>query len=192
MPSWKVLSYHTPDQLYRSRAAALKTSLEAFAIPYDCRELPSLGSWEANAARKADLILEALEAEPGAALVWLDADAVVRQYPALFDDFPGDFGAHWYVRPEGRREMQIGTIFLRSTPAVCAVVRLWRALIPTHQWHACPDQMALQTAIEGPAAKLGVKVVELPPAYSLMTGTMEEFRPAVIEQTQASRIARLI
>ena len=49
------------------------------------RGIEDLGDWYANVNFKSTFIRRMLDEHPDKAVVWLDADSIVWEYPALFD-----------------------------------------------------------------------------------------------------------
>lgn len=114
-------------------------------------------------------------------ILYVDADARIRQYPKLFDDFDGDIGVHY----RRGRELLSGTIFLRNNERVRMLVNFWQGeqMLRPETW----DQKTLDYVIQARAENLGVKVVDLPPSYTQIFDSMAHHGAPVIEHMQASR-----
>jgi hypothetical protein len=170
------ISFYTP--IYRSEADGLLATLAAFGLSADVRLVESQGSWVRNCARKADFIAEMMDEYPGRPLVWLDADARVRQWPELLFHLDCDFAAHW----KGGTELLSGTLYFGGTDAARRLVQPWAAMCRADPdvW----DQKHLQRVV-GNAD--GLRVDTLPAPYVLIFDLMKDEGPPVIEHLQASR-----
>ena len=180
MKPWKVIAFHTDDALYSEQIANLRKSLRRFDIPFSIKVVPDLGSWRANTLAMSGYILEAFD-EHEENLVFLDADAVVRQYPALFDEIDTDFACHY----RNGQELLAGTMYFKN----CAKVKKF-----VSDWAECSrkrgDHLAAQTGIEDALRMNNLKTYELPAPYTLIFDMMKSQGPPVIEHFQASRRAR--
>lgn len=179
------VSFCTPG-LYAEKAARLRLSLHRLGLEYRIDEVEDRGSWDANTKRKAEFILAMLEAHPGRNIVWVDADAVVRQYPAMFNDLKGEIGAHY----RNGKELLSGTLFFQNVPRVHALVKLWikeNAKAP-REW----EQRTLQKILAKPGrfGRPRAKVEHLPAIYCQIFDTMADAGKPVIEHYQASREAK--
>jgi hypothetical protein len=179
------VSFYTSG-LYAGKAAHLCLSLHRLGLEYRIDELEDRGSWDANTKRKAEFILAMLEAHPGRNLVWVDADAVIRQYPARFDNLKADIAGHY----RSGKELLSGTIFFRNVPRVHALVKLWikeNAKVP-REW----EQRTLQRVLTKPGrfGRPRVKVEQLPATYCQIFDLMADAGEPVIEHFQASREAK--
>jgi hypothetical protein len=179
------VSFYTPG-LYAGKAARLLLSLRRLGLEYRIDEVEDLGSWDANTKYKAEFILAMLEAHPGRNIVWVDADAVVRAYPALFYEMQGDVGVHY----RNGKELLSGTMFFRNVPRVQALVKSWikeNAKTP-QEW----EQRTLQRVLTKPwrFGRPRVKVWDLPPTYCQIYDLMADAGEPVIEHFQASREAK--
>jgi hypothetical protein len=118
---------------------------------------------------------------PGRPLVWLDADARVRQVPGLLLNLDCDFAAHW---KEGT-ELLSGTLYFGGTDAARRLAQAWAALCRAEPdvW----DQKHLQKVVEHAD---GLRAERLPAPYTLIFDLMADQGPPVIEHLQASRKLR--
>jgi hypothetical protein len=171
------VSFYTPA--YTGEAAGLVASLELFGLPHDVALVPPLGNWTANCGHKPSFLLSMAEKWPGRPLVWLDADARVRQYPALFDSLDADFACHF----KDGRELLSGTLYFAPTAPAAELLRRWeeRCRTAPGEW----DQRNLQAVVaEGVP---GLRVAELPPQYVQIFDLMAHHGEPVILHRQASR-----
>jgi hypothetical protein len=172
------ISFYTAP--YTDHAFGLVASLEAFGLVHDVRLLESGGSWIANVNRKAPFILTMMRRHPGRKLVWLDADARVRQYPGLFDTLDCDFAAHW----RHGAELLSGTMFFSGSDASRRLCETWhrRCVRFSDVW----DQVNLQDVL---ADRGALRLEDLPASYTAIFDDAK-MGPAVIEHLQASRQLR--
>ena len=132
---------------------------------------------------KALFVQNMLSKYPDKAVVYVDADAVIRSYPALFDELNCDIAVHHYDnKKRGFKELLSGTVYFGATPKARELVESWVQVNKEFpdQW----DQKNLAIAIE--RAK-NLNVAELPASYCLIFDLMKDQGPAVIERFQASR-----
>jgi len=173
------VSFWTPA--YADEVAGLIESLRAFNLPHDVRPLPSRGTWEQNCGMKAAFLREMRAEHPGRSLVWLDADARVRQPPVLFEtlDLLDAFDVAVHYR--NGSELLSGTLFFNDTEAANELLRLWvtECQFFPHVW----DQVCLSVAASRVA---GLKTYLLPPQYCCVFDD-PKMGPPVIEHRQASR-----
>ena len=111
---------------YAAEAAKLRDSLDRTQTPYFLKRFASRGYWEANTRIKPEFLLDCLRRFPDRAIVYLDADSVVRSPLKLFFDFDADVGV--FIAPESSgmsHRYLTGTLYLRNTPAVRAFVEDW-------------------------------------------------------------------
>jgi len=175
--SVKIVSYYTA--LYQFEAENLEKSLTKFLpnLSFSIEERPDSGNWEINTHYKAVFIKQKLS-QP---IVWLDADAELKQYPKLFDELDCDFAAHWFKD----EELISATMYWNNTAKAHELLDNWIHLnkMFSKNW----DQVNLQTALNDIT---DIKVVRLPPEYNCIDNLSAEYygniKP-VIEQHQASR-----
>lgn len=177
--TFKVVGFYTRDTPYEQEIEGLKESCKQFGIPYVVEGYRNRGSWVKNAAIKPEFLLRMLLHSRGEKIVYLDADARIRQYPKLFDSLDADIGVHF------RRgtELLSGTIFLQSNK---------RTLKLVHQWMTCQrkqsttwDQKVLAKLLKEWQEPLNL--IKLPATYCQIFDSMKDAGQPVIEHLQASR-----
>lgn len=180
--SFIAVAYYTENTLYENEIKALKESCQDQGIHLHTKGYRDLGSWVKNCAIKPLFILEMLQKHPFHDILYLDADARVRKYPKLFDNFEGDIGVHFRKRQGGHQELLSGTIFLKNNERVRELIRRWAEIQQAHQkrW----DQRVLQDLLKNYP---GVAITDLPPTYTQIYDTMRNAGEPVIEHFQASR-----
>lgn len=173
------VSFYTPK--YKKLAKRLEESFQEFGLIYHLFDLPDQGSWVRNCGLKPFVIRGSL-LEYDRPIVFIDSDAVVRQYPALFDHMNEDFGAHWLSR-KGRsgKELLSGTIFINNTKGGHELMELWVDRQGQHmeEW----DQRNLSNILH----KANITIRELPATYTQIYDTMKGAGDPVIEHFQESR-----
>ncbi len=177
------IAYYTVQTPYEEEIKHLQSSLEEFGLPHDIQGVPNRGSWQKNTQYKALFVQNMLSKYPDKAVVYVDADAVIRSYPALFDELNCDIAVHHYDnKKRGFKELLSGTVYFGATPKARELVESWVQVNKEFpdQW----DQKNLAIAIE--RAK-NLNVAELPASYCLIFDLMKDQGPAVIEHFQASR-----
>ena len=180
MNPWRAVSFHTNDTLYNEQIGNLVISLLKFQIPYSIKTVPDKGSWLANTLAMSGYILEALEIFEEN-IVFLDADAIVRQYPVLFDTIDCDFAVHYRENVE----LLAGTMYFRNSEKVKELIREW--IIASRNKGA---GLAAQTGLNDVVSAGDYNVYRLPAPYTLIFDRMKAAGPPVIEHFQASRKAR--
>ena len=119
--SFIITAFYTEDTPYEQEVQHLRSSLEALQLKHDIRPYKNRGEWVINAGIKPEHIYNIMLAYPTDNIVYVDADAVVRQYPTLFNDIEEDIGVHYYKG----KELLSGTIFFKNTPRVLKLLEDW-------------------------------------------------------------------
>jgi hypothetical protein len=177
-----IVSFYTKDTPYdievmAMRESAIKVGLTKF---YLCG-IKSRGSWIANCQAKAEVLLSYTNVihEP---FLYVDADAIFKQYPTMFEhQWPYDIGFHYFKG----EELLSGTIWVNPTHATKALLKSWLAInqhMPT-AW----DQKTLQRAAQ---MQSGLRILHLPPEYTWIFDLSEQqygHKDPVIVHMQASR-----
>ena len=178
-----VCSFYTPD--YAPTALRLKRSLDALGINHYFKRYPHQGSWEANTRLKPAFIRHCLDAFPGHDVLYVDADAVVRQ-PLDFIDRIGGSDVALYLHPRKRK----GRWYLRITASVVFIRNNDKGRAFIDGWsdaekvlgHLAVDEDMLQLAFAGYE---GLTFTILPASYIKIFD--ESNVVPVIEHYQASR-----
>ena len=173
----KFISYYTPN--YKEEADRLKNSLDELQLPYCIEDIPNLGSWDKNTHYKPIFILKHLVSTD--AVVWTDADSVVRENPILFDSLNCDVAFH---RFKGQ-ELLSGTVYFKNTPETIKLLLKW---IEINQ--QCPmvfDQKNLDIALNFIE---NINIGELPAEYCFIFDLSKDYyigKTQIIEHFQSSR-----
>lgn len=178
---YQAISFYTPD--YEEVALRLGVSCQKNNVPLKLYPKPPKGSWVGNCGMKPQVIREAwFEFETP--IVWIDADAVVRSEPVLFNNLEGyDFAAHWRVYNNNReRELLSGTLWFGQTEAAKELIERWCEQQEKCQTHW--DQHTLRYVLMGMPS---LKIYELPASYTQIFDSMAHNGKPVIEHFQESR-----
>jgi hypothetical protein len=173
----KFISYYTPN--YQKQADRLRESLNGLGLPYTIEAIDNLGSWDKNTHYKPEFILKHLIGTD--AVIWTDADSVVRENPILFDSIDCDIAFH---RFKGK-ELLSGTVYFKNTVATISLLLSWIEI--NRENPEIFDQKNLDKAI---SYIENLKIYALPPEYVWIFDLSRDYyggRKPVIEHFQASR-----
>ena len=181
MNNWHYVFGHTKDEYYTKHADELeKTLIENGMKPYVRAVIPDSGGWVSTCMQMPRFMYEQLKASDED-IVFLDADARVRKYPALFDTIEEDIAFH----TKDGREPLCGTMYFKNNERVYRFFERWLEM----QKAIYPHRLAAQVAM-GAVAKEGiVSIYNLPPQYTQIFDLMAKHGSPVIEHMQASRKA---
>jgi hypothetical protein len=144
---WLVAGWFTPD--YRPLAETFAANLAEHGAPYHLWAKPkSERGW--NTRRKPSVVLEAMDAYPGKALILMDVDCTVRGDIAPVTLVAGDVGINVKARQE-RRFRSLGkritmtassrVVVFRPTEAARAFAQEWQRLCASA--HYAGDETAM-------------------------------------------------
>lgn len=170
-----VVAFYTVDTPYEQEIDNLRQSLVRHKQYYRFFPRKNLSKWEFNCGQKPEVLLEALTMFD-CPIMYVDADAVIRQDLELLHNFTGDFGCHY----RDNKELLSGTLLLNPTVETMNLVEAWceEQKLQPNEW----DQRVLQRVLETYKSK--IKFVELPESYVKIFDRKGE---AVVEHYQASR-----
>jgi hypothetical protein len=177
--------FYTIGSFYEREAARLRESLDALGLPHDLRGVTSQGDWFANTQQTVQHILTMMNDYPDRPIVQLDADAIVKRRPDLFEDgLDCDVAAHF----RKGTELLNGTLYLAPTDGARLVMERYRDGVESHPNHA-NEQWWLEVAVRETADLFRFK--NLPPSYAWIPDIMrDDLAPGekvVIAHMQASR-----
>lgn len=178
---YRVVCFHTTDDLYASRAANLIASLNTYGIDHRVVPVEVSDSWEATCSRKAAFVREQWE-QSDVPVVWLDADATVEAEPSLFAALDCDFAVH---KVKGW-ELASGTLYFGKTELARALLDQWvtRCEADPRGW----DQNHLQSAWCDLSATRPLRTIWLPQPYlQIFDAPRRKSETPVIMHWQASR-----
>ena len=162
--AWVAVSFYTKDTVYEEIAKDLIQSAHHLDIVLKVYEYESRGSWNLNTHIKPECILRAMNEYPDKDIIFVDADAYFLQYPYLFNGYKYDMGVLWmYHKRSGNIVASNGTIFVKNTPEVKAVIQAWCEHVKAN------PSLAEQTEFEYFYKNNDLKVAStLPPEYCMV------------------------
>jgi len=191
-----VVSYYTLNTGYVDEVKHLVRSMNVFNVPYFVKPIKNRGSWQLNTMFKAEFCKAMLLKFKRKHIVFVDADAVFKQYPKIFDLMDHDIGVCYrdhakFSRQKNRthKELLSGTIYFANRPHVIAFIDLWIAYNRSNPgtWEQRNLERALKITQEQADLKTYLKVFLLPPTYCQIFDLMKAAGQPVIQQNQASR-----
>ena len=117
-----IVSFFTPD--YAEHAANLRRSCRRFGQRCWIEQAVDSGVWVENCARKGRFMQRALLAA-GEAVLWLDADAEIRQGLASLEPRDADFAVHRTGHKLPKWAFRSGTVWFNQTPAAIQLASDW-------------------------------------------------------------------
>ena len=175
---FKIVSFYTLNTGYEDEIENLLDSINKFDLTYWISGIKSLGSWDANTKYKVQLIKEALS-HKNYNIVYVDADAIIKQYPVAFETINKPMAMHY----RNGKELLSGTLFFKPCAITSKVLDMWEQLCIENpkSW----DQTLLKRAIQLLGAEKYVQ--QLPASYCKIFDLMSDVENPVIEHYQASR-----
>jgi hypothetical protein len=200
MIGWQMISYYTARTPYEEEVKKLVASAAGLNVPLKIYACPPTGTWRGNLNHKSATILKAFEEFPDKDIVFVDADAIIRRWPALFDELSAkaiyDVSACFfsYTKRSGDKdELLSGTLWFRNAEVGRALVRRWHeiGLERREVRHQYCLKLAIQDLQRG---GVPVRVFRHPFAYTCIFDYREARKgvAAVIEHYQASRRLRRV
>lgn len=180
-----IVSFYTPE--YTNDVLKLTKSVEQFDLPYHfelLKHLPLDGAqkqknWSKNAYQKANFIKKMMSLFPDKNIVWLDADAIVQQNTALFDNMPEcDIAVHYHKG----KELLTGTLYIRNNPTMEKIIDKWIA--KNEKSTHFLEQKNLEEVLK---ENTNVIIHNLPASYCKIFDSPVETINPVIEHFQSSR-----
>jgi len=189
--NYVITSYFTPSYAHVADKY-LKPSLRELSVPNHISLLSDRGNWQSNTLFKANFISRMMIKYPEKGIVFVDADAVIRAEPVLFDQLfiDGiDFAAHRRTWRRGRikDEMLSGTLYFGPTEAARILVNAW---IDENKAHPTKlEQRNLEAAFDA-VSEYPLVWKWLPVEYCTVFDGDDRPKNPVIEHFQASRKMR--
>lgn len=180
------VSYFT-DLFYLREAFELQRSLELHGLEHCIQQVPDLKSWGRNTNHKPQFLLQMHHRFPKRPLVWLDADARVRRFPALFAAFAtSSVQLAYHTWKRGDKPCS-GTVFLGPGEWRSPYLQNWIKECTEHP--TLTDQVCMARAYPYPPVNLPEEycwIYDLSLPDTIKVATPQHFMP-VIEHMQASR-----
>lgn len=174
-----VCAFYTPD--YLDHVLQLKRSLERLSINHFLKRYEAAESWEIATRIKSAFVEYCLATLQPRHVLYVDADAAVRQSLRLLDVITTDLAVKIELIDDRRVRIVPGTLFVRNTPAARRLVAEWRAAIDSCAARATDGDL-LHRAL---GRTEGLTLTLLPDTYAIVTG--ESSAPPVIEHFRVSR-----
>ena len=180
MSRFVIVSYYTPSY-ERVAKKYLIDSLVMMDLPFKVTKIHWEEDWKENTDYKPVFIKECLQKFSGIDIVFIDADAEVRQHPTLFYNIPKEYhmACHYldwelqYGRPtdKGKTELLSGTLYFKNDdPKVMELIDRWIENTKQYPW----EQMALDMAL-----RPDINVYKLPREYCYILTQPKGQPPAV-------------
>jgi len=179
------IGFYTEGTGYEDEAKELIKTLIDFNLEYEIEAIPNRGDWQKNTQHKAVFIREKMDQHPNQALVWVDADARIRQYPSLFCEIAETNQCDIAVHYHKEAELLSGTMYIAPTPAARRTVDLW--IERNAKYPGVWDQKNLQWVMEETNE---ARLMRLPAEYCFIFDLSKKYYPGtlpIIEHMQASR-----
>ena len=185
MSGWVAVTFYTTGTGYEKEVRDLINSAHALEVPLEVYAYPPKGSWRENLNYKSECVLRAFEDFAGADIVFVDADAEFRAYPALFDwlsdEGKHDIAAHYLRHSNGWEELLSGTVWFKN-PNARSLVRKWDEMGRRNPGLRHQQCLGRAIAAEKPA------IYRLPFEYvCIFDHPQRRGKVPVIEHFQASR-----
>ena len=196
MSKFRIVSFYTDDVVYREEVKNLISSIDKFNLLSYIEKIDNSTSWKETGNGDAIPIVDkywrtSVNYKPhfikkcldqfDENIVWVDADARIRQYPSLFEDIEHDVAIHF----RDGKECLTGTVFFKNNQGSRDIINTW---ISKYNEDPCGsgNQRTLGRVLNTR------KFTMLPASYTLIFDLMKDQGPPVIEHFQASRKKRLI
>lgn len=122
----KVIAYYTEGTAYKQEADRLKASLEDVGLDYEITPVKNLGSWQLNTRYKATFIREQIEKNlNGEPLLYLDVDAVVKEYPHELENIKESIAVRFEDFPWQKNNCLSGTILIKPNVSMIRLCKDW-------------------------------------------------------------------
>ncbi len=177
-----ITSYYTKDTPYERQVENLKTTLKRFNLENDVVGVKDLGDWHKNTYYKPNFILSMLNKHKGRPVVFVDADAKIRQNPVLFSNLDCDFACHFKLE----KELLSGTLYFGNTAKSRWLVKKWIEENIEHPKTHMP-QKNLRRVFD--RHKDEIKWKSLPVEYCMIFDSSARYKVnPVVEHFQLSRV----
>lgn len=173
--NFKIISGYTKNTPYEQEIQTLIDSLKKYGITnYEIIPYDNLGTWTKNCQYKSKIILQQLQ-KCNIPIVWVDADAVLYDYPSLFDNINKDIAFCDYYGG-----VASGTLYIKPMTNMLELCKEWIDLNAqdTTIW----DQRNLTKLIK----KYDIAYYKLPVTYCKIDFAKSKEK-IIIGQNQASR-----
>ncbi len=172
-----IVSFATPK--YEIEAYKLLDDLRSHKIPHEVHFIQGFDSWQ-EATHYKPAFIKLMIDKHNCAVIWLDADTEIREFPGLFDELKCDVAFNYF------NDIQLcgGVFFFNSTPRARFILDEWDAENKTNPDKT--DQENLQRVVE---RNPDLEIVRLPREYCTFDLCEDQSNP-VLWSRQASRRLR--
>ena len=154
MNKFIVIAMYTPGTPYEKERERLIKSLDKINVRRHLYQIPNLGNWTKNGQQNAVVILKAME-EHDCNIVFVDADAEIKEYPILFDDYKYDMAIYPLCYNEERNTHSkvktlnylTGTMFWRNCPDCKELLNEW---VEMNNSNTLIDEINIKTLLQSP------------------------------------------
>ncbi len=125
--SYVACAFYTPN--YLPQILSLKASLEKFGINYFLKRYERGPTWEATTRLKPVFVNYCLQKFPDRNIMYVDADAVVRQPMTLIDELKSDVAVVFHPTQVGRTHylrISAGAMFVRNNENGRRFAKAWK------------------------------------------------------------------
>jgi hypothetical protein len=176
-----ICSYYTAE--YKSLAERMRRSADQFGLDTDIAEVQKInGSWLDTIYWRPEFI-RAMLIKHNRPVVWLDCDAVIEQYPVLFECFEGDFGIHIHDFRWRKQDHLGGTMYFAYNARTFSFLERWIELNRTMAKQVLSQRIIPFAIADCP----DLIVINLPDRYCQIFDLMRDVKDPVIVHYQASR-----
>jgi len=196
MQDWLAITAYTEDTPYSFEAEKLELALLANGIKYAVYPYESTGDWRRNCQKIGRFVLNSLRLH-NCPIVWLDADASIKAYPKLFDNYPNDIGLYKRLHtPKQKKQLGVdyhwdtGTMYFKPTTDVIGMLECQQRMFKLYDEGRMSTWPNLTWFLERYLHKPSIG--ELPVTYSYIFDTKQpeevKYRgEAIIIHNQVSR-----
>ncbi len=166
---------------YEEQVVYLKDSLRRFNLESDIEGIEDRGDWHSNVFYKPHFISKMLLKHAGRPIVFVDADAKIRNNPVLFNNLEEDFAVYFHHK----NELLSGTLYFGNTEGSRFLIDEWIKEDERNPKTHMP-QKNLRAVFDRIKDKISWK--ELPVGYCMIYDSRLRHRvDPVIEHFQLSR-----
>ena len=177
-----IVSYYTMGTGYETQVENLKDSLRRFNLDNDVLGVPDQGTWRKNVYYKAGFLKRMMTKHAGRPIVFVDADAVFRMNPVLFNDYDCDFACHFF----NGKELLSGSLYIGNTKGGRMMISEW---IKKNKENPTVHMPQRNLAVVYEEQKDNIKSKVLPVEYCMIfDSSARHIVKPIIEHFQLSRL----
>ena len=187
-----IVSFYTKGSIYEENVVKLKESLWRYSLKCDIQRIDGRGNWHENIKIKPRFIRDMMLKHKGRPIVWVDADAVIKDKPDLFDSLKCDFAYHNRKKRQSRDDFELlsGTLYFANNERALDLVNLW--IRYTKDYPNLWDQKSLQYAFGDWQSDPINKFAELPVEYCAIFDGWEVKQGGIIPVIEHHQLSRQV